>query len=174
MKKKPKTGQKSPEVVVEVPPTNPDDPRRILRCLIDSGSSESIILDEFIVGLKKQKSRFPQRWKTKGGNFETDARCAVPFFIVDFSTQKRVKWNFHVDSQSTSKKTGYDMIIGRDLLFKLGIDLMFSRGTLKWEDTKIPMRDFGELQDQQVAFHSYYVRNEVASMKQLTNKLSLF
>ena len=45
MNKKPKLGQKSPEVIVEAAATNADDSRRILRCLIDSGSSESIILD---------------------------------------------------------------------------------------------------------------------------------
>ena len=57
MKKRPKTEQKSPEVIVEVAAPVPDDSRRILRCLIDSGSSESIILDDFIVGFKKQKSK---------------------------------------------------------------------------------------------------------------------
>ena len=143
MKKKPKTGQKSPEVVVEDAPANGDDDKRILRCLIDSGSSESIILNEFIVGLKQQKSKQAQRWMTKGGVFSTDARCAVPFYIADFSTQKKVTWTFHVDSSTRSTACGYDMIIGRDLLRKLGIDIKFSSEMLKWDDTEIPMREFG-------------------------------
>ena len=142
MKKKAKTGQKSLEVVVEIPTANRDDPRRILRCLMDSGSSESIILDDFLGGFKKQNSKIPQRWKTKGGNFSTTTPCVVPFYIEDFSTQKRVTWNFHVDNQTTSSKSGYDMIIGHDLLDKLGIDIKFSSGTLKWDDTEVPMRDF--------------------------------
>ena len=170
MKKRPKTGQPSPEVVVEVATPNSDDNKRILRCLLDSGSSESIILNEFIAGWKKQKSRFTQQWLTKGGTFSTDARCAVPFFIVDFSTQKRVTWTFHVDSTSKASAMGYDMIIGRDLLTKLGIDIKFSSGTLKWEDTEIPMRDFRELTDRQTAYHCYYVRDDVKATTQLTKR----
>ena len=168
MKKRPKTGQPSPEVVVEIATANNDDDKRIIRCLLDSGSSESIILNEFIVGLKKQKSRFTQQWLTKGGTFHTDARCAVPFYIVDFSTQKRITWTFHVDSQSKPSSMGYDMIIGRDLLYKIGIDIKFSSGTLKWEDTEIPMRDFGELRDRQMAYHCYYMCDDVKATTQLT------
>jgi hypothetical protein len=55
MKKKPKTGQKSPEVVVDV--TNPDNHKHILCCLIDSGSSDSIVLDKFIISLKNNKTQ---------------------------------------------------------------------------------------------------------------------
>ena len=73
MKKRPKTGQKSPEVVVEVATPSRDDDKRILCCLMDSGSSESIILNDFTVGLKKQKSKQAQQWMTKGGVFSMDA-----------------------------------------------------------------------------------------------------
>jgi hypothetical protein len=170
MKKKQKTGQQSPEVVVEIATKDTGENKRILRCLIDSGSSESIILDEFITGLPKQQTKVPQQWTTKGGTFSTSARCAVPFFIVDFSTQKRVIWNFHVDNSIKSTKSGYDMIIGRDLLTKLGIDIKFSSNTLKWEDTEIPMREFGELRDRQMAYHCYYIRDDVVATKQLTKR----
>ena len=170
MKKRPKTGQPSPEVVVEVAATTPDENRRILRCLIDSGSSESIILDEFIVGFAKQISKRDQQWMTKGGVFRTSARCAVPFCIVDFSTSKKVTWTFHVDSTTRATQAGYDMIIGRDLLRKLGIDIKFSSGTLKWEDTEIPMREYGELRDRNAALHCYYAQDDVAATKQLTKR----
>jgi hypothetical protein len=173
MKKKPKTGQKSPEVIVEVAAPTPDDHKRILCCLIDSGSLDSIILDEFIVGLKKQRNTTKQQWSTKGGVFSTDVRCAVPFYIVDFTTNKLVDWTFHVDSQTKSSSAGYDMIIGRDLLFNLGIDIKFSSGTLKWEDTKIPMRDFGALRNRQNAYHCYYVNDDVVATKQLTKRALL-
>ena len=168
MKKRPKTGQKSPEIVVEVATSNHDDGRRILRCLLDSGSSESIILDAFVSGFKKQKSKHPQQWTTKGGVFCTDARCAVPFFMVDLSTQRRVNWTFHVDRTTAPANAGYDMIIGRDLLFKLGIDIKFSSGTVKWDDTEVPMREFGELRDRQMAYHCYYMKDDVVATTQLT------
>ena len=34
------------------------------------------------------------------------------------------------------------MIIGRDLLSELNIDVRFSDGTIKWEDQVIPMKNF--------------------------------
>jgi hypothetical protein len=170
MKKKAKTGQKSPEVVVEVVAPTPTDDKRILRCLIDSGSTESIILDEFLGGLKKSRNAKTQQWQTKGGVFSTSARCCVPFFLVDFATNKRVMWTFHVDNSTTSKQAGYDMIIGRDLLIKLGIDIKFSSGTLKWEDTEIPMRESGELRDRQIAYHCFYASDDVTATKQLTKR----
>ena len=41
-----------------------------------------------------------------------------------------------------TKGIGYDMIIGRDLLSELNIDVRFSDGTIKWEDQVIPMKNF--------------------------------
>jgi hypothetical protein len=62
------------------------------------------------------------------------------------------------------------MIIGRDLLFNLGINIKFSSETLKWEDTKIPMQEFGALRDRQNAYHCYYVNDDVVATKQLTKQ----
>jgi hypothetical protein len=164
-----KKEQKSLEVVVEVATKDPDDEKRILRCLIDSGSSGCIILNEFTKGLQKEKSK-SAKWTTKGGTFSTSAECAVPFYICDFSTQKRVQWTFHVDCTEKSSNLGYDMIIGRDLLSELGIDIMFSTGTLRWEDTKIPMCTFGELQNRENAHHCYYIRDDVDATNELTKR----
>jgi hypothetical protein len=81
-----------------------------------------------------------------------------------------VTWTFHVDSHTKSSSAGYDMIIGRDFLFNLGIDIKFSSGTLKWEDTKILMPEFGALHDWQNAYHCYYVNVDVVATKQLTKQ----
>ena len=37
---------------------------------------------------------------------------------------------------------GYNMIIERDLLNQLNIDVRFSDGTIKWEDQVVPMKNF--------------------------------
>jgi hypothetical protein len=34
----------------------------------------------------------------------------------------------------------YDMILGRDLLTDLGIDIRFSTNTVEWDDSEIPMK----------------------------------
>ena len=46
----------------------------------------------------------------------------------------------HVDN-SPPEQTKYDMIIGRDLLKVLGIDLLFSSQEIRWEGATAPMRD---------------------------------
>ena len=168
-KKRAKTTSKSPEVVVETRSPKEEDERRILRCLIDSGSAGCIILNEFTAGLKKQNCK-SAKWTTKGGIFSTDSECTVPFYIADFSTQKLINWTCHVDASDRSVASNYDMIIGKDLLNELGIDIKFSSGTLKWEDTEVPMRDFGELRDKQVAHHSYCMHEDAESVQEMQSR----
>jgi hypothetical protein len=128
------------------------------------------MLDEFIAGLKKEQNATKQQWSTKGGVFSTDTRCAVPFNIVDFATNKRVDWTFYIDNQPKTSSAGYDMIIGRDLLCNLGIDIKFSSRTLKWEDTKILMWEFGALCDWQNAYHCYDGNDDIVATKHLTKQ----
>ena len=40
----------------------------------------------------------------------------------------------------TTADMGYDMIIGMDLLTELGIDILNSTGSIKWDEAEIPMR----------------------------------
>jgi hypothetical protein len=62
--------------------------------------------------------------------------------------------------ESDKRLNSYDMIIGRDLLTELGIDLMFSSGEIKWAQASVPMRDPAQLLPSQIdAFE-----NEIYSM----------
>ena len=38
-------------------------------------------------------------------------------------------------------QSSYDMIIGRDLLFKLGMDVSFSTGLMTWANAQVPMKN---------------------------------
>ena len=55
----------------------------------------------------------------------------------------------HVDSnpEQTSK---YDMIIGRDLLSAIGVDLMFSKQQIVWDGATIPMRSPADFQEENI------------------------
>ena len=44
-----------------------------------------------------------------------------------------------------SDDVGYALIIGRDLMLELGLDISFENKTIMWEGTTIPMRDFNML-----------------------------
>ena len=62
--------------------------------------------------------------------------------------------------ESDKRLNNYDMIIGRDLLSELGIDLLFSSGEMKWEQAIVPMRDPSQLQPTEIDA----LENEIYSM----------
>jgi len=63
--------------------------------------------------------------------------------LSEFSKSKVVDWTFRV---TDSKNLGYDMIIGRDIMQTLGINLLFNEQTIQWEGAWIPMHDFNKLE----------------------------
>ena len=142
--KRPKKTQKSPEIIVEIPIENGNEAPRILRGLLDSSSTGCILLNEFTKGLKKRFGATEQ-WMTKGGIFTTKAKCLVPMILPDFTRQTRAAFDCHVDPTQKSSITNYDIILGKDFMQELGIDILNSSLTLRWDGIEIPMRDFGEL-----------------------------
>ena len=52
--------------------------------------------------------------------------------------------------ESDARLNSDDLIIGRDLLHELGIDLLISRGFIKWENATVPMRDPSQIRDTKV------------------------
>ena len=62
-------------------------------------------------------------WETQAGKFTTSKKADIDFFLPEFSATKIVTWKSHVDESTNGK---YDMILGRDLLTALGLDLNFS------------------------------------------------
>ena len=58
------------------------------------------------------------------------------FTFDELQPNKTVGWNFHV---ATLK--GYDMIIGRDMMSALGIDVLFSQERITWEGFDLPFKE---------------------------------
>ena len=88
----------------------------------------------------KKVSTSSTKWTTKAGSFETNRKVNCQFTLPEFHQGKDITWTMYVD-ESDKRLNNYDMIIGRDLLTELGIDLMFSSGEMKWEQASVPMRD---------------------------------
>jgi hypothetical protein len=82
---------------------------------------------------------------TKGGLFKTSGICPIKFYSPEFSTQECIKWKFHIDNSIQTVKSCYDMIIGRDLLEQLPVDIKFFDQTLSWQEVSIPMKAVDEL-----------------------------
>ena len=118
---------------------NREDKHVDLRVLLDSGSSHSIIQKKFCSsGLIKNK----RKYSTGGGLLDTKYYSEIIFTLPEFSDKKIITGQFSVvDTTNIS----YDMIIGRDLMPKLQIDISFKERNVSWEGIKIPLRDYNKI-----------------------------
>ena len=62
---------------------------------------------------------------------------------------KVIQWICHKDSNTQRKNAQDDIIIGADLLSKLGIEINFNTQRIIWEGIEIPMKDKNIISDLQ-------------------------
>ena len=98
---------------------------KTIRILFDSGASETIIKSDLIKNLKSQKTS-SQQWNTAAGKVSTNKMAKLMFNLPEFYETKIVQCWAHV----FENKLNYDMIIGRDLMTKLGININFGSQTI--------------------------------------------
>jgi hypothetical protein len=99
----------------------------ILRILLDTGASSTIILKDAIKGYSGNLLRVtPTKWTTMGGHFITKYKQEINFKLTEFSTSKIIQWICHIDMDTPRDKAQYDMIIGADLLSALKIDISYA------------------------------------------------
>ena len=114
-----------------------------IRVLLDSGCESTLVNRHFVRKLQKTETN-STKWTTKAGTFETNRKVKAQFTLPEFHSGKDINWTMFVD-ESDHRLNRYDMIIGRDLLHELGIDLLFSKGVMTWDSATIPMRDPSQL-----------------------------
>ena len=110
-----------------------------LRVLIDTGCSHSIILKKYCRKLTENKEK---EYATGSGTLKTKYESKVYFSLPEFSNQKIINWVFNVTSL---EDLGYDVILGRDILLNLNMNISFEKRNIAWEGIEIPMRDFNKL-----------------------------
>ena len=148
--KKRKSTHKSTEVVAIIYLNVKRTQTRVLRVLIDTGASATVILGEHCSKLKL-KSTAATTWTTKAGTFTTNRKVKLTFLLPEFNQSKEISWKCHVDDATKASTSRYDMIIGRDLLQALGFIIDFNDHTMTWEEATIPMKDHGTVSTLQVA-----------------------
>ena len=116
-----------------------------LKILLDSGCGGTLINKQFTKKLKTTKSK-KTKWRTKSGNFKTDKLCKVSLTLPALFENREIEWDCYVD-ESDPDSCLYDMIIGRDLMIELGIDICFSTAEIKWDNASIPMVSVDQLRD---------------------------
>ena len=70
-------------------------------------------------------------WETQARKFTTSKKVDVDFFIPRFSATKNLMWKCHVDESTTGR---YYIILGRDLLTALRLDLKFFLNVIHGEE----------------------------------------
>ena len=119
-----------------------------IKALLDSGGSESLITAKYVQKLRIKSTKGEnQVWSTPGGTLTTKSKVTGQFTLPELQDRKIISWDLHV----TESLGAYDMIIGRDMLNFLGIDIRFSDMTVQWEGAVMPFKnpDASEIE----AFH---------------------
>ena len=110
-----------------------------MNILFDSGCGATLVKEAFLKKLP-QTSTSKTTWTTKAGAFTTSRKCKCKFTLPEFHEHREIEWNVYVDESKSSLGT-YDMIIGRDLMEAIGMDLLFSENLMKWDNATVPMKD---------------------------------
>ena len=99
----------------------------MVRDLLDTGCSKSIILKEFTK--KKQRNRLKWRDKVQyqiyGCVFSSNSKESVGFNLIEFKEQRNqtVEYKFQVDKEHWSDNMQHIMIIGNNMLWNMGLDI---------------------------------------------------
>ena len=115
-----------------------DNLNKRLRVLFDSGCSATLLNKEYCRSWVKTKLK-PISWSTKAGSFKTKRSCDIEFTLPAFHENRKISCTAFVD-ESHHSLCNYDMIIGRDLMHSLGIDLLFGSGQISWDNATIQMQ----------------------------------
>ena len=162
--KKAKQTHYSAEIIVEIEDRHGNTVP--IRALIDTGTSSSIVLRDFVrkgrAGSYKGKRT---KWSTLGGVFSTNRKALIDFKLPELSTDKKVTWIMHVDDKSSPKTALYDMILGMDLLTEIGLFVNTEDKTVCWEGAAVPLKERGELQDAHVTEQLYHMAQEPNILK---------
>jgi len=129
------------EVCVVIKNSSDDEkPVKLYKVLVDTGCSCSIVRKDVLPTRLFDSRRTSKEtiWNTNGGTFLTKDDVPIVFTLPEFAPSKEITWTMAVDEAKVNHK--YDMIIGRDLQQALGIDILWSKGHLAWEDITIPMK----------------------------------
>ena len=114
-----------------------------LTALVDTGATDSFILERHARKYKKKWKRNFDTYSTAGGGYTPKYKYKFHISLPEFSTSKIISNEFRIDSRNKDDKygnLGYDMVIGRDILVPLGIDISNKHKAVIWDDTIVPLK----------------------------------
>ena len=108
-----------------------------IKVLFNSGGTGTIMCSLLSRKLHIKKNKTKINWNTIAGEITMTGTSKVQFSLPDFFEGQVIECNVHL----TEMLQNYDMIVGRDLLSELGIDINFSNQTCSWNNVSIPMKE---------------------------------
>ena len=118
---------------------------RTYRGLIDTGSSSSLMNVAIARdnGIKKF-NRSEIKWNTQAGQFKTHGSQIVNALkLPQFSTHRTFSSNFHMFEKKQDGR--YDLILGRDILQSIGLDILNSDKKFEWNGILVDMVPRGQM-----------------------------
>jgi hypothetical protein len=76
-----------------------------------------------------------------GSLFQAECEVTLPFQLTQIAPNRKIDYQVFLSNSGSDSPTSLDMILGCDLIRKLGLDLKFNDNTpaIIWEDVKVPM-----------------------------------
>jgi hypothetical protein len=157
--------QYTSEINVEI--KNRDGKVVPMRALLDTGTTATIVLREFVgKGRARTNTKKRTKWKTLGGTFTTNYESLLDFKFPELSTSKVVTLQAHVDDKTSSKEAAYDMIMGIDLMTSIGITVDCEQRCIRWGGTEIPLKTRATLNNDEILHMLYHASNEPDFMQE--------
>ena len=160
----------SPTVFVKL--VNPADKKErqfetwLIKALVDSGASDSILTQEEADKLPVKKTKQEWKWSTASGFLTSNTKTETSFSLPELHANKLINQSLHVVDLNIDR---YDMIIGRDLIRSLGIDIHGADMTIHWDNAAIPWRDIDSTTNNVFALSQYNApfNSETKRMKRI-------
>ena len=139
---------------------------RLVKSLVDSGSSESILDKSKAYKMPVKKTKQERQWSTDAGVLTTNTKTATSFSLPELHANKLINQSLHVFNLNIDR---YNMIIGRDLIRSLGIDIHGADMTIHWGNSAIPWRDIDSTANDVFALSQYNApfNSETKRMKRI-------
>ena len=118
------------------------------RILLDTGCAATLINKDYVKRLKTKTAK-ATNWVTKAGTFQTTRKAKIGFILPEFHENRDILWEMYVD-EADRQNTSYDIIIGRDLLAELGINFLFDKRVMVWDNSSVLMKSHDYLSERKL------------------------
>ena len=118
------------ELVIPAGKKDRQSKTRLVKALVNSGDSESILAKAKADKLPVKNTKKELQWSTAASVLATNTKTATSFSFPELYANKIINQSLHVVDLNIDR---YGMIIGRDLIRFLGIDIHGVDMTIYWD-----------------------------------------